>query len=481
MVFVKRRGNYFGAAIFVLTLVWSLMTPLFSGPDEPSNFVRSAAVVRGEWVGENVVPSPLKSYWTTTVDIDPQFGAANNIPWCFAPFPDRPGCGSRLEDTQVIDIPAWTNMGRYPIVSFFISGVGTVFGAQDLSVRAARLMMGLCCSLLLALSFAAMKNRASSSIGVLLSIVPGTVFLASTMNPSALEICSAIALWSIMPTVIADGRSRFNAVTFGVAGALLILTRAIGPVLYIAIVVLSYVATKQRRSLSAIAQQYRGVLVMHGAAVLFAGWWYLKIYSYQTNNLLSEGIPSISLRSQINQAVRHIPTLLDQAVGNFGWLDAPMPRVALLMVCALYGVVIAAGVVTSSARARVAMIALCFLIVFVVIILDVNYYAMLRSFGAQGRHIVPLLAGLPIIAATSFAWKRKWEVAATSVWGLVMVWAGLGALRRYTVGINGDNALDMFADRAWNPIMGFWPTATMLILSTLAVVCLFPYSRQSVE
>jgi uncharacterized membrane protein len=284
-----------------------------------------------------------------------------------------------------------------------------------------------------------------------------------------------------MPTVIADGRSRFNAVTFGVAGALLMLTRAIGPVLYIAIVVLSYVATKQRRSLSAIARQYRGVFVMHGAAVLFAGWWYLKIYSYQTNNLLSEGIPSISLRSQINQAVRHIPTLLDQAVGNFGWLDAPMPRVALLMVCALYGVVIAAGVVTSSARARVAMIALCFLIVFVVIILDVNYYAMLRSFGAQGRHIVPLLVGLPIIAATSFAWKRKWEVAATSVWGLVMVWAGLGALRRYTVGINGDNALDMFADRAWNPIMGFWPTVIMLISSTLAVVCLFPYSRQSVE
>ena len=260
MVFVKQRSIYFGIAIFVLTLVWSLMTPLFSGPDEPSNFVRSAAVVRGEWVGDNVMPSPLKSYWTTTVDIDPQFGAANNIPWCFAPFSDHPGCDSRLEETQVLDIPAWTNMGRYPIVSFFISGVGTVFGAQDLSVRAARLMMGLFCSLLLALSFAAMKKRATSSIGILLSIVPGTVFLASTMNPSALEICAAIALWSIMPIVIANDHTRFNAMTFGVAGALLILTRAIGPVLYVVIVALSYVATKQRRSLASIAQQSNGVL-----------------------------------------------------------------------------------------------------------------------------------------------------------------------------------------------------------------------------
>ena len=471
----------FGVAVFALMAVWSLMTPLFSGPDEPSNFVRSAAVVRGEWVGDNVLPAPLKSYWTTTVNVDPQFGAANNIPWCFAPFPDRPGCGSRLEETQIVDIPAWTNMGRYPIASFFISGIGTVFGAQDLSVRAARLMVSLACALLIALSVAAMKRRAASSSGVLLAMLPGTVFMASTMNPSALEICAAIALWTIMPSVVAHDRTRFDLLAFCVAGALLILTRAIGPVLYALVIALSYVATKQRRPLVVIAQQVRNALAIHGVAVLFAGWWYLKIYSFQTNNVLSEGIPSISLRSQIDEAVRHIPMLLDQAVGNFGWLDAPMPRVALYIIVALYCVVLARGIVVGPVGTRIAMIALCLATTVVVIVLDVNYYSMLRSFGAQGRHIVPLLVGLPIIAAGSFAWKRNWEVAAVGIWGLVMVWSGLGALRRYTVGINGDNAMDMFTDRAWNPVLGFWPTVMMLILSTLAVVCLFPYSRPSAE
>jgi len=107
--------------------------------------------------------------------------------------------------------------------------------------------------------------------------------------------------------------------------------------------------------------------------------------------VLSEGIPSISLRSQIDGAVRHIPILLDQAVGNFGWLDAPMPRVALYVIVALYCVVLARGIVVSSAGARIAMIALCLVTILVVIVLDVNYYSMLRSFGAQGRHIVPLL------------------------------------------------------------------------------------------
>ena len=139
------------------------------------------------------------------------------------------------------------------------------------------------------------------------------------------------------------------------------------------------------------------------------------------------------------------------------------------------------GVLSMSKREIVALLSLLFVTVVLVVAQDLNYYSLLRNFGSQGRHIVPLLVGLPIIAAHSFSWKRHWEVAAVGSWGLVMVWAGLGALRRYTVGINGDNAMDMFGDRVWNPVSGFWPTVMLLILSTLAVVCLFPYSRPSAE
>ena len=132
-------------------------------------------------------------------------------------------------------------------------------------------------------------------------------------------------------------------------------------------------------------------------------------------------------------------------------------------------------------REIIALLVLAAVTVLLVVAQDLNYYALLRNFGSQGRHIVPLLVGLPILAAGSFTWKRNWEVAAVGLWGLVMVWAGLGALRRYTVGINGDNAMELFTDRAWNPVLGFWPTVMMLVLSTLAVVCLFPYSRPSAE
>jgi hypothetical protein len=60
-----------------------------------------------------------------------------------------------------------------------------------------------------------------------------------------------------------------------------------------------------------------------------------------------------------------------------------------------------------------------------------------------------------------------------------MVWAGLGALRRYTVGVNGNNALSMFTERTWNPIGGYWVAVSLLVVATALVAATFLSSRQA--
>ena len=471
----------FGVAVFALMAVWSLMTPLFSGPDEPANYIKSAAVIRGEWVGSEFPPSLQMSYWTTYVHVNPQFGTPNLIPWQFASFPDHPGYDIAIEDAPANDVPTWTNMGRYPVLPFIFSGVGTLLGPHDMSARVARLMTSAICAALLAMAAFAMRKRETSSVGILMAVVPGTIFLASTMNPSAIEICAAIALWAVTPIVISGSLERWSRFVFAISGSFLILTRPLSPVFYAVILMLCYVATSNRARVMQSARQHWRVFALHLATILFVAWWYLAIYSFHLSSKVITGLPSISIRSQIESALRHIPTLLDQAVGNFGWLDSPMPRGALVIFTFALLILIGRGLRSMTRREVIALLLLAAVTVLLVVAQDLNYYSLLRNFGSQGRHIVPLLVGLPIIAAGSFAWKRNWENAAVSIWGLVMVWSGLGALRRYTVGINGDNAFDMFTDRAWNPVLGFWPTVMMLILSTLAVVCLFPYSRPAAE
>ena len=474
-----RNAIKIGAAFFSLMVVWSFLTPLFSGPDEPSNFIRSAAVVRGEWAGENYPASIEKSYWTTYVHIDPQFGTANAIPWCFAPFPEKPGCGIAVEDAPVVDIPTWTNMGRYPPLPFVISGIGTVFGATNLSVFMARAMTSIVSALLIACSAYAIMRRKQSLVGLLVALTPGTIFLASAMNPSAIEICSAIAVWSILPSIYAGQvHDRIIQYIFIVAGVLLIATRPIGIAMYVFVSVISWVAFGSTKLIPFIKANKVALLIHSLTAVLMA-WWYVAVYSYQTSPSLTAGAEKVSISTQFTRSMNHIPELLDQVVGNFGWLDTPIPRGALWLYVLCAAVVIIAALNQLGKRSALALTVLSATVVCVCIAVDINFYAMFGWFGAQGRHIAPILVGVPILVATQSNFGTRLQIGIVTGWSVAMVWAGLGALRRYTVGVNGNNAFSMFTERTWNPSIGFWVSTILLVATTVLVAKTVISSRQA--
>jgi hypothetical protein len=476
-----RNAFKIGIAFFSLMVAWSFLTPLFSGPDEPSNFIRSAAVVRGEWIGENYPASIEKSYWTTYVDIDPQFGVANSIPWCFAPFPEKPGCGIAVEDASVVDIPPWTNMGRYPPLPFVISGIGTVFGPTNLSVYMARAMTSLVSAALVACSAYAIMSRKQSLAGLLIAITPGTVFLASAMNPSAIEICSAVALWSILPSIHQDGcKDHAIQKIFIIAGVLLIATRPIGVVIYVMVSLVSWLAYGNAKSVS-FFKANKNALITHGVAAALMVWWYVAVYNFQTTPSLTAGSEKLSLTTQLAQALKHIPELLDHVVGNFGWLDTPIPRGALWLYAIGTTIFVAASMKKIAQRKILALILLLMAVICMSIAIDVNFYAMFGWFGAQGRHIAPVLAGLPLLMLSQLAFGRRIQSAAITGWSVVMMWAGLGALRRYTVGINGDNAYSMFGERTWNPSIGFWISVVLLFASTALVAVALVSSRRAIS
>ena len=464
-----RSAIKIGAAFFSLMVVWSFLTPLFSGPDEPSNFIRSAAVVRGEWIGENYPASIEKSYWSTYVHIDPKFGTANAIPWCFAPFPEKPGCGIAVEDAPVVDIPTWTNMGRYPPLPFVISGIGTVFGAKDLSVLMARLMTSLVSAALIVCAAYAILRRQQSLLGLLLALTPGTIFLASAMNPSAIEICSAIAVWSILPSIYQDKASdRTTRTIFLVAGVLLIATRPIGIAMYVVALVISWLAFGSTKCTSFLKTN-KVVFSIHSLIAALMAWWYVAVYSYQTSPSLVVGIEKVTVTTQFARSMKHIPELLDHVVGNFGWLDTPIPRGALWLYAVGFAVLIIVSLKQLGKRSSLALTFLLITVVCVCIAVDMNFYAMFGWFGAQGRHIAPTLVGVPLLVATQSRFGNRLQIAIITGWSVVMVWAGLGALRRYTVGVNGDNEFSMFTERTWNPSIGFWVSIFLLVATTVLV------------
>ena len=463
------RVRWLIASLFVLVVSWSLSMPLFSGPDEPANFVRSAAVVRGEFVGADAGVSLEKSYWTTTVNIDPQFGVANLVPWCFAPFSEKPACNLAIEDAAFVDNPPYTNMGRYPIFPFLISGVGTVFGANDVSVLASRLTLGALSVALIGFAFSSVAHRRGSVPSLLMALTPGVIFLSAVMNPSALEIASAIALWTILPHVFESSPlTRVELSGVVVAGVVLIGTRPLGPALYLVVWLFCCAVTGGWARIGDIWKRLRNVWVLHIGVIAFAVSWYAVVFGKHTGSPVTEGSASLGFMQQIIESVQHIPVVLEQGIGNFGWLDTPMPRVVLVLYFLVVVSLLVFAIVRSTLLTTSMVVSLCLVSALLVVAQDINYYNLLRNFGSQGRHVMPLLVGIPIIALRKVKLPSRANAVVVAAWAIIMVWSGLAALRRYAVGILPGNQLEMYTQAAWQPDIGIWLATFALAFGAIA-------------
>ena len=453
-------------SIFVLHLVWALSMPLFSGPDEPANFIKAAAVARGELIGENYPANLQVSYWMTVVDIDPRFANAHSVPTCFAFKSDQPACSAPLEEFGPAEGRPATNVGRYPPLAPAIAGVGTVFGVSDWSVIGARLVLAATCSFLIMLGILAFRRRGVSGAAVLFAFFPGTVFFASTMGPSGLEIAGAIALWCGLLSVDDATSSRVVswAVLFG--GIAVIGARPIGFVVYGIIVAIAALAIAGP---SAMCRRFRGAFMTHAVAIFSMVLWYFVVYDAQSSSSLVEGTEGMALTRQITHGIESIPRMIDESFGNFGWLDTPMPRLALYLLIGLIASGMSVGLRRANSRTLGAIALAVVAVGSMVVVIDVNYYGLFRLFGVQGRHVAPIMVGAILIATSRLTCQVVRDRVFAVSWALLLGWSAWAALRRYTVGIRPDNVFDMFSTPQWTPTLGLWPSLTLLMLAPLLV------------
>ena len=289
------------------------------------------------------------------------------------------------------------------------------------------------------------------------------------MNPSSIEICAAIAMWVIVPQLLQGSTpDRYTKLAFLIAGSALIATRPLGIVMYLVVITISWLAFGSL-DVARFFRQNRITLAIHTLITLFMAWWYVVVYSFQTSPPLTEGIELLPMAERFSTAVQHIPELLEHIVGNFGWLDTPIPRGALLLYCSALGATVLLSAMNWNLRIAIVLSAHVALSIAIAVAVDINFYAMFGWFGAQGRHFAPVLVGFPIVAMYKQPLSQGLNNAVISMWAIAMMWSGLGALRRYTVGIQGNNAFDMFSNRVWNPVLGFWVSVVLLIATTVAV------------
>jgi hypothetical protein len=168
-------------------------------------------------------------------------------------------------------------------------------------------------------------------------------------------------------------------------------------------------------------------------------------------------------------------TALPELVGNFGYLDVKLPLAIPVAWFALVLALLAAAAVVCGKRERVVLAA----ILGAGLLGPVIFYALLirpTGFGLQGRHVLPILVAVPLLAGetlnrhragTRAKLLRALTVATPVAVALMQAVAWYVNAKRYAVGGAGPN---WFLGRAaWAPPAGWW---TWLAAATLAGVCL---------
>jgi hypothetical protein len=450
-----------GVAVGALLIAWAFAGPPGYGPDEPSHYVRALGAGSGHVTGEKFVAtaaeraafgrqaaSKQKALGGTEIG---GAGGARRLHWLSRvmrrfPVPRKlsdisfTGSGPRADTLA-------SQTGSYQPYSLLAAGVAMRAGHDaPQAIRVGRLVQAaFAFAMLLAAAALLYDARAPgvSLAGLIAAATPMVIFTGAIVSPSGPEIAGAIGFTAAGLRLLRDEDpappGRLAWLVLAVSGAALASARTLGP-LYVALIVLALLGLAGRERLAAAWRAGGGSARAAAAVValaITAGLvWELTVMPHPATSVSR-------LLDEVGPSIRRLPGLLREAVGIFGGLDSKLPAGAFAAWLALGAAVIGAGVRFGTRRER--GLALALLAAAPVITVALSVSQLQTGFGLQGRHVLGLLAVVPLVCG-EIVLRRREEVLAG--WRIALG-AGVPALAGVVQGIGWLANAHHFAGGSW--------------------------------
>lgn len=462
--------------------LWALATPIGASPDAPSQVARAASVVRGQWVGP-AVPGPGSAV-TTYVWVPETYLGPGATCYMFKEDVNAACAPAVIESARVVRTTS--HVGRYLPAYYLAVGWPSLLTSSVAGIYLMQMASVVLGSAFLALAVATARKWSNSPLlvpAIAVAATPMTLFLTSSVNPNGLEIDAAIAVWAAAVVLVG-----LRSPPKGLLAVLAISTAAMVWMRPSALVwpfIVAAVLAPQawgRLGTSLLARRdvraWCGIVTVAGLGAL--AWTVLA----GAASVLKSKVTyprSASLLHLVAVMTGYIPSLLHQAVGDFGWLDTPVPLFTLVIWAVLVTAMLAAGLLFARGKQgrRLAMsVVLALLASFVVPVATLVAAAPTYGYIGQGRYFLALWVGLPIVAAGFVRPARSLErarraahrfagtvaILVASAQFLAFYWA----LRRYIVGIPGPLTWHAGARSQWQPpLPGWWLIGLFLILCSM--------------
>lgn len=477
-------------ATFVLLslagVAWAVATPLMSGADESDHAIRAAAVVRGQPVGGEAVPLGTADNVFITVDVPEAYADAREVSGCFIDFRDspvpqvegraelppcRPMEGGR-DRAEVLTLQYRGQPSYYAVV-----GLPSLLDPGPGGVTGMRVLSGVVSAALLASALAAARSATGGllvPVAVLTGITPVVLWLSGQVNSGGWEIAAALLVWTAGAAVARAPEVAGRDVTrLGVGVIALTVVRGLSPAFGIgALVVLALLAGRPR--LQELARR-RDVRLWGAAAALS---WLLSVAWLAYVQLAYPLDPRPG--TGVGHAAAQWTWYLRQTVGVFGVNDIVLPWVPVVAWLAVVAAVVGLGLARTGwwERGVIAVVALG--------AFAVNITAEGLSFPPigyfwQGRYILPVLVGIPVLAAACAGdgrgrpLPRPPAVALAAVLVGVHVWGFAQVARHMASQGRALGFVDALTDPVWTPPLlpaWAWTLLYALVLAGVAALAL---------
>lgn len=459
----------------LLTTIWCLASPIMSLPDEPAHTIKAAAVARGQFSGEStgVQGEQLK------VQV-PRYIADIRAQQCYAfKVYETPACAPKMDPADRSLTTGETSAGNYNPVYYVLVGLPSRFMSGEAAIYTMRIISGLLNAAILASVFAAASALRRSRLPLIAAAVvvtPGVLFLSGGINPNALEITTAAAVFMHLCVVLENADRlravRWNIVAVAVSGSLLANTRPMS-LLWLAV---AAAAATAAFGFSRLFRVMRDKFVwlaagVTGVSCAFALYWLVAAKSFDSLLASPTDIaPDQAFATMLDRTFNYVI----EYVGVLGWLDTPAPAAVQMTWVLAFGMLLLIGLTSRPVRGRWG---LAILVPLVLVLPAALQASMIQSLGWiwQGRYLMALVVVLLLAAgvAARFVpfrvtpWKKsavRWSLVLV---GLAHVYMMLFGFRRYTVGIvERTNWTEMF-DPKWQPPLT-WQGLTILYMVVLA-------------
>ena len=470
----RRLPLLFAACALTLGLAHALLNPYLQAPDELAHVDLIHALAEGEtWPG------------VADRDIDDVFfGARAELGWEKYTYarsgPDAPARGERssldeFPDRPDIDVvnPATQHPPLYYVAVASVSEAvapivfAVVDNTADRTLSLQRLVNVVALALAAYLTVAAVDvlgggRRSQLLAGGMFLLLPQLVYIGAAVNNDNGLLLGFAATLALGARIATGDTGTRRAVLLGVVAAATAATKSFG-VVAVGWAPLFYVPAWVR--LRGGAQRvWRSALVATSVGVVLGGaWWVANLLRYGTVQPRAlEKPPRPPLEGYdhglFDWLGKYLPNKVQSFVGDFGYLDAPVPSWIAWLVAAAGMTMLVWAVVVTWRRPRSQRWHLLLLVPFILVasaLAAFNYVVVIeelggRIAGAQGRYLFGAVPPAVALVGLALGRRTRWLPGVVVVAAVAMQVIGLWTVLRAFYA--GNTAIDQLrAAAAWAP------------------------------